>query len=166
MDARARKHQPNFLQRRESLSTVFSAALMRHRMSAAPPRHQSDIHEHHSASALSRRPFAAGSLRLPCPHLSGAGFPDRLTDISATDNVHGRRCVFWLACASLLIPNKAKRESSLRFRCPQCRRRCGRAFLVRTNGLTPLRRLRRFFLGGTICTASLRFLACKLQRIG
>jgi hypothetical protein len=60
-------HQPDFPQRRESLSTAFSAALMRHHMSPCPPRR--DIHQTrtHSALVSSRRVFAAGSLGLPCP---------------------------------------------------------------------------------------------------
>jgi hypothetical protein len=110
--------QRNFLQRRESLSTVFSAALMRHRMSPATPHR--DIHQ--TPMNTTQRLRAAPSLqaRFAFPALTSLaqGFPDRLTDISATDIVHGRHCVFWLACASLLIPNTAKRESSLRFRSP------------------------------------------------
>jgi hypothetical protein len=72
-------HQPNFLQRRESFVDRFQRGLDEtpYDPRSSPPRHRSDIHQHHSAP--SRRPFAAGPLRLPCPHLSGAGLP-RSTD--------------------------------------------------------------------------------------
>ena len=54
-------HQPNFLQRRESLSTVFSAALMRHRMSPAPPHR--DINQTSMNTNRRQRLRAAPSLQ-------------------------------------------------------------------------------------------------------
>jgi hypothetical protein len=77
---------PNFLQRRESLSTVFNAALMRHRMSPAPPNR--DINQTSMNTTRRQRLRAAPSLqaRFAFPALTSvaAGFPNRPTDISAT----------------------------------------------------------------------------------
>jgi hypothetical protein len=123
-------------------------------MSPAPPHR--DINQTSMNTTRRQRLRAAPSLqaRFAFPALTSvaqASPTDRPTFRRRT-YVHGRHCVFWLACASLLIPNKAKRESSLRFRCPQCRRRCRRAFLVQTNGLARPKRLRRFFLFLRSCT--------------
>ena len=63
-------HQPDFPRRGESLSTAFTAALMRHRLSPLSfrLRRLSDIHEHHSTSVSSPGVFAVGSLGLAPSH--------------------------------------------------------------------------------------------------
>jgi len=91
-------HQPNFLQRRESFVDRFQRGLDEtpYDPRSSPPRHRSDIHQHHSAP--SRRPFAAGPLRLPCPHLSGAGLP------RSTDRHFGDGHMFMVAIESSGLP--------------------------------------------------------------
>jgi hypothetical protein len=92
--------KPAFRQRRESLSTIFTTALMRHCMSPAPPRRevQSDIHEHHSASVSSRCVFAPRSGWPSLPFTSVAQLP-RTTDRHFGDeHMFRRHRVFGLAC--------------------------------------------------------------------
>jgi hypothetical protein len=69
-----KNHHPNFLQRHESLSTVFSAALMRHRMGPAPPHR--DINQTSMNTTRRQRLRAAPSLQarfaFPAPRLGAA----------------------------------------------------------------------------------------------
>ena len=78
-------HQPNFLQRRESLSTVFSAGLMRHRMSPAAPHRDIDQTSINTTQRLRASPSLQARFAFPALTSVAQGFPDRLTDISATD---------------------------------------------------------------------------------
>jgi plasmid stabilization system protein ParE len=67
-DSPHEKHQPDFPQRRESLSTAFRAALVRNHMSPPLPSLAVTSTRHprtHSASVSSRRLFVAGSLAFP-----------------------------------------------------------------------------------------------------
>ena len=106
-------HQPNFLQRRESLSTVFSAGLMRHRMSPAAPHRDIDQTSINTTQRLRASPSLQARFAFPALTSVAQGFPDRLTDISATD-ICSWSPLSLLACLRFPSHGQAARRPGMR----------------------------------------------------